>query len=167
MAELVDALVSDASEATRGSSSLLGRTKYKDKFMNKTLKSLFAISMMACSLSLTGCGKYVSSYQAVGLVRSNVSNSAYLNFHSLKGRIAFHLNHNKDNQVLEYGGYVETGTVNVFYDDGNGKNELFTVSSTESVTSTLEEFNRGIVYVIVETDGKCGNGNFHFDIKSL
>lgn len=49
------------------------------------------IASLIILLLLTGCGKYSSSYKAIGFVHSNSSTSAKMSFYSLDGTMVFKL----------------------------------------------------------------------------
>ena len=71
MAELVDALVSEASEETHGSSSLLGRTKF---IMKRTIfLTLTFVSLLATSCTNSNSSFSQSSYSEESIISSNKS----------------------------------------------------------------------------------------------
>ena len=115
-------------------------------------------------LSLTGCGKYTSSYKAVGFVHSNVSDSAFMNFYSFDGRMVFRLKSSHEGD-LQYTAKLESGSATVYYDSHGTKEELFSISSGETLDSHGGYVESGTVYIIVETDGACENGDFQFSLN--
>ena len=106
-------------------------------------------------ISLTGCGGYTSSYKAVGFVHSNESESAFMNFYSFDGRMVFKLKSSAEGD-LKYTAKLESG---------NATEELFSISAGEEIDSHGGYVESGTVYIIVETDGACQNGEFQFSLN--
>lgn len=129
--------------------------------MKKTLTVIVAAFML---LSLVGCSKYPSKYKAVGLVHSNESTSAFMDFYSFDGRIAFKLKSTGEGD-LKYSAKLESGSATVYYDFYGTKTELFSISSGDEINSHDGYIEAGTVYVIVETNGECQNGNFRFSLE--
>ncbi|HCK88542.1 MAG TPA: hypothetical protein DHW39_07005 [Erysipelotrichaceae bacterium] len=113
---------------------------------------------------LTGCGKYTSGYNAVGFVHSSDSDSAFMNFYSFKGRMVFKLKSSGEGE-LKYTAKLESGNATVYYDFFGTKQELFSISSEEELDSHGGYVEAGTVYIIVETDGTCKNGEFRFSLS--
>ncbi len=132
--------------------------------MKKTLSAVTAvIVLIATFLCLSGCGRYSSHYHAVGFVHSNTPKSAFMNFYEFEGNIVFKLK-TGSGETLKYSAKLENGETRVYYDSGNGKTPLFSLKSDEEFDSETGVLPAGTVYVIVETDGKCINGELTFDI---
>ena len=131
--------------------------------MKKTISALFLCIVLLFSFS--GCGKYTSHYNATAFVHSNESDSAFMSFWKFEGNMVFQLKCKQAGQSLAYTAKLETGSATVYYDCGDGKTELCALNAGDETESTLEELKPGTVYVIVEADGQCENGDFHFDIK--
>lgn len=129
--------------------------------MKKTLTVIVAAFML---LSLVGCSKYPSKYKAVGFVHSNESSSAFMDFYSFDGRIAFKLKSTGEGD-LKYSAKLESGSATVYYDFYGTKTELFSISSGDEINSHGGYIEAGTVYVIVETNGECQNGNFRFSLE--
>ena len=115
-------------------------------------------------LTLAGCGKYASSYKAVGFVHSNESDSAFMNFYSFEGRMVFKLKSSGEGD-LQYTADLESGSATVYYDYSGTKQELFSISAGETLDSHGGYVESGTVYIIVETGGACQNGDFHFSLN--
>ena len=129
------------------------------------MKRLCLLSLaLVMLLSLTGCGKHSSSYMAVGLVRTNGSHSAQMSFYSLDGKMVFKMKSSGEGDV-RFLGKLESGNATVYYEYRGTKSELFTIGPGEEVDSHGGYIESGTVYVIVETDGKCVNGSFSFDVE--
>ena len=126
------------------------------------MKRAFLLSVIfILLLMMTGCGKYVSSYKAIGFVHSNSSDAAEMSFYSFNGRMVFKLKSSGEGD-LKYTGKLESGTATVYYDYYGSKSELFTIRSGEEYDSRGGYVESGTVYIIVETDGECMNGSFSF-----
>ena len=138
----------------------------------KTRRFLVMVLMLLTILTLTACGKYNSSWSATAFVHSNTSKSASMSFWKFDGTIVFKLKcKDSGKEVLKYSGKLEDkneeedGTITVYYDDDETKKELFTLKNGESVEATLNKLNEGTVYIIVETDIRCENGELEFNIE--
>lgn len=116
-------------------------------------------------IALAGCSKYVPSYKAVAFVHSNGSDSAFMNFYSFDGRMVFKLKSSVEGE-LKYSAKLESGNATVYYDFYGTKQELFSISGGDVLDSRGGYVESGTVYVIVETDGACQNGDFRFSIPS-
>jgi len=127
----------------------------------KKIVILLVSAMLA--LFLAGCGKYVSSYKALGFVHSNKSDSAYMSFASFEGRMVFRLKSSGEGD-LKYSARLESGSAVVYYDFYGDKQELFSISGGEEADSRGGYVEAGTVYIIVETDGSCQNGEFRFSL---
>lgn len=114
-------------------------------------------------LSLAGCGKYSSSYKAVAFVHSNESASAFMSFYSFDGRMVFKLKSGGEGDI-GFSAKLESGSAEVYYDFYGTKQKLFSVSGGDEIDSHGGYVEAGTVYVIVETNGECLNGEFRFDL---
>ena len=131
--------------------------------MKKLLPVLIVIFLcVACIVCLVACSKYSSHYSALLLVTTNTSKSASIRFTSLNGTKAFKL---KSDGVLNYSAKLSGGSATVFYDYNGTKMELFSIGSGQEVGPASVNVTPGTVYVIVQTDGKCEEGQFSFDVK--
>ena len=132
--------------------------------MNKSAKALALSVMMLFIICLTACGKYTSSYKAVGFVHSNTSGSAFMSFYSFEGRMVFKLKCGSE-QTIAAEAKLESGTAVVYYDADGTKEEWFSIRDGEENKASLGKLPGGTVYIIVETDGACQNGDFSFEVK--
>ena len=125
---------------------------------------LFVLIFAVCGL--TGCGKYASHYNTVGHVYSGTSDSARTSFMELDGTEVFKLKceSGKTAEIL-YSGKLETGSLTVFYDCGEGKTELFSLNAGEEINACSDPFPADTVYIIMETREACQNGSFSFEIS--
>ncbi len=129
--------------------------------MKKTIAILAAVLLL---LSVSGCGRYVSSYKAVGFVRSNGRTSSHMSFFSLEGRMVFKMQSSREGDV-QYSARLESGKATAWYDYNGIKSKLFEIGAGEELASRGGYIESGTVYIIVETDGPCTNGAFQFNIE--
>ena len=131
--------------------------------MKKVTSLLLALLFVA--FSLTGCGKYVSHYSAVGHVYSNHDESAWMSFVELEGTEVFELKcKSGETARIGYSGKLESGNLSVYYDCGGEKKELFSLHAGDDIQSAGGVLSEDTVYIIVETSEKCGNGSLDFEI---
>ncbi len=133
--------------------------------MKKGTTVFVAVLLLLVCAGLTGCGKYTSHYSAVGFVHSNVSDAADMSFFQFEGTMVFRLKCGTGDR-LHCSGTVETGSVAVMYDCGNGEQPLAAFASGEQLEHSQPLASAGTVWVIVETDGKCKNGSLAFSIET-
>ena len=134
--------------------------------MKKSMKSLMMMLLVVFLFGLTGCGKYQSHYSAMMHVQTNTSDSGSVSFSKFEGMESFTLKCTDSKQKLEYSGKLDKGNATVYYDNGGNKTELFKVSAGEEIASTLEGLEKGKIYIIIETDETCEDGNFNFELKN-
>jgi len=113
-----------------------------------------------------GCVKYSSSYSAIASVRTNTSDTASYSFSSFKGRMVFKLKC-KDgcSGQLSYSAKLDSGNLTVYVDHDGTKRELVSLKSGDNISSSVSGISKGTVYIIIETDGKCEEGSFRFDLN--
>ena len=128
--------------------------------MKKALTALAA----AAAVGLASCGRYSSSYNAVGFVHNELSDSAFMDFYRFEGRIVFDLD-GDEGDSLEYSGRLEKGSITVSIDRDGTKQELFRLSDGGEVSSSLALPEKDKVYIIAETDGSCENGRIDIEIR--
>ena len=92
----------------------------------------------------------------------DTSKEASVDFSSLKGSKVFKL---KSDGVLNYSAKLGSGNATVYYDYNGTKTELFSIKAGQEVGPASVKGIPGTVYVIVQTDGKCKDGRFSFDVK--
>ena len=129
--------------------------------MKKTVAALLCLIL---AVSLTGCGKYVSSYKAVGFVHSNEKSSAFMSFISFEGTMVFKLK-SSAGAKLKYTAGLESGKAKVCLDLNGTVTELFSLQSGDKTDSQQASVAAGTVYIIVETDGECRNGQLRFSLE--
>ena len=132
--------------------------------MRKRFKLLAVLMMMTIGFTLTGCSTYTSHGNGTMLVEHNDSDDAYFNFSTFDGTKVLK-NKASSGDKMKYTGALDKGNVTVYYDNGGGKKELFTIGAGENVDSTLEGLEKGEVNIIIETDGEASEGKFTFEIE--
>ena len=134
--------------------------------MRRSFRFLSAACLALLLFSLAGCGKYVSKYSAVGFVHSNSARSAFMNFHQFEGTMVFKLKVKEADQ-LACSGRLESGVATVCLDADGAKTALFSLSGGDEIAASFAQIDgEKTIHVIVETDGKCENGEFHFDVNA-
>ena len=129
------------------------------------IKKMIALTVAVMTLlALTSCSAYQSHYRAVGFVHSNESASSFMRFFSFDGRMVFKMKSAGEGD-LTYSAKLESGSATVYYDYHGVKTELFSVSAGEEIRSHGGYVEAGTVYVIVETNGECQNGDFQFSLE--
>ena len=117
--------------------------------MKRILSFLVMLSMM---LSLCACGKYTSSYKAIGLVRSQTSHSCEASFHSLEGTLVFKIKKTEgaEGEVC-YSVRVDEGEIRLYYDIYGTKEALAHVKAGETAESCGGYVESGkTVYIVIE-----------------
>lgn len=136
--------------------------RIKSKSWGRSAAALMlALAILLCFF---GCGGYKSKYKAVGFIHSNDTESATMSFHTLEGRMVFKLKATRESDI-KYSAKLESGSATVYYDI-YGKCELFSINGGEELDSRNGYVDNGTIYIIVETDGKCTNGEFSFSINA-
>ena len=133
--------------------------------MKRVIKRLALLVTVAMMFGMTGCSGYTSSYKTTMCVMTNDSKSASLSFSTFEGSKSYKFKCKDSGKNLKYTGNLGKGNATVYYDDNGTKKELFTVSGDETVDSKIEGLKKGTVYVIIETDGKCEDGRFEFELE--
>ena len=116
-------------------------------------------------LSLTGCRSYASHYNTTMCVYTNDSDSASLSFSTFEGTKSSKLNSKESGNSLKYTGKLGKGAATIYYDDDGTRKELFTIKGGETVDSKIEGLDKGKLYIIFESDGKCEEGSFKFELE--
>ena len=132
--------------------------------MKKVLSILITLFLL---FSLCSCGKYVSSYTALGLVKSQRSHSCEASFHSLEGELVFKIKAPEDKAEgdISYSVTVEEGEITLYYDVYGEKEELCNINAGESVEDRGGYVEGGkTVYVIIEAaEGTKGSISVNLD----
>ena len=115
--------------------------------------------ILSLALSLCACDGYVSSYNAIGLVRSNTSHSCESSFYKLDGELVYKLKKTDSDTEgdISYTLRADKGEIRLYYDIYGTKEELAHVKAGESVTSRGGYVEAGRqVYIIIEATDAGG-----------
>ena len=131
-------------------------------------KACFALALIFTLLMLCGCKGYVNSYAAIILITSDHGDEASMKFDSFKGSYNFKLKRDGNPEhTLELEASLGEGEMNVYIGTGSEKELLLTVKGGESYDEkiTLDEKydNENTIYIILESAGKCADGDFEFE----
>ena len=133
--------------------------------MKKTccVLALFLMLFMLCS-----CGGYINSYSAFLLITSSHGDEASMKFDTFKGSYNFKLKRDGDAEhALDLNASLGEGEINVYIGVGGEKELLLTVKGGESYDETItlaEKYdNEKTIYIILESTGKCVDGDFEFE----
>ena len=117
--------------------------------------------------TLCSCGIYVKNYAATVLITSCQGDEASMEFDSFKGKYNFKLKRDgAAENTLELDASLTEGEMNI-YIGVDGENELLrTVKGGESYDETIalddKYNNEKTVYIVLESTGKCVDGEFEF-----
>ncbi len=118
--------------------------------MKKITSLIIVLSLL---FALCSCGKYVSSYKAIGLVRSNNSHSCYASFLTLEGELVFKIRKSDKGAEgdISYSIEAEKGEIRLYYDIYGTRELLSHVTAGESVDERGGYVESGkTVYIIIE-----------------
>lgn len=129
--------------------------------MGKSLKKCISLALTAVLLLFVcACGKYISSYKAIGLIKTQTLHGFETSFSSLDGQLVFKVKKTKKGTegAIDCFIQVEKGELWVYYDIFGVKEELAHVKAGESVDEKRGYVEGGYsVYVIIEaTEGTKG-----------
>ena len=134
------------------------------KIMKKVM--LITLAVVIYALCLAGCSPYTSKYNAVALVRTTTDDSAEMTFSEFDGTMVFKLDNKLgENAKLSYCTKLKGGSANIYYDHDGTKRKLISAVEGEQTKGSAEGLKNETVYVIVETNKKCENGDFSFEIQ--
>ena len=131
-------------------------------------KACFALALIFTLLMLCGCGRYVKSYSATILITSGQGNEASMKFDTFKGSYNFKLKRDgAAEHTLDFGASLGEGEMNVYIGVGGEKELLLTVKGGETYDETItlaEKYDaEKTIYIILESEGKCADGDFEFE----
>ena len=128
----------------------------------------FVLVLMFTLALLCSCGVYVKNYSATILITSCHGDEASMEFDTFKGTYNFKLRRDGAHEnTLDLDASLKEGEVNIYIGANGEKDLLLTVKGGESYdkTITLDDKYRDEkrVYVIIESNGKCIDGDFEFE----
>ena len=129
--------------------------------------SFVLILMLTLSL-LCSCGGYVKNYSATILITSCQGDEASMKFDTFKGTYNFKLKRDGiAEHTLDFEASLAEGEMNVYIGVDGEKELLRTVKGGEFYDETIilddKYNNEKNIYVILESTGKCVNGDFEFE----
>ena len=120
--------------------------------------------LLALVLTFSACSGYSSSYKAFLLVRSQEEASTEVSFSSLEGRLVQKIKCKEGQTLLTWSATLGEGKMLVSFDNGEGKEELFTLEGGETEAFFVGA-EPGTIYLILETDGACKEGKLKFALQ--
>ncbi|MBD5131993.1 MAG: hypothetical protein HDT28_05310 [Clostridiales bacterium] len=136
--------------------------------MKKFTKVIIAVMTAVLCFSLSACGnKYSSNYSSKKMIEKSNSTESSVSFDGFSGTYVMKLKSNGEDEVyITYTATLAEGKINVYYDYNDEKLDLFEIETNGSVNSKTEAFTGNkTIYVIIESDGKCGEGSFLFTLE--
>ena len=128
----------------------------------------FVLVLVLTLFMLFSCGGYVNHYSATILITSCQGDEASMEFDTFKGTYNFKLRRDGDAEYtlnLEAG--LAEGEINVYIGVDGEKELLRTVKGGESYDETItlndKYDNEKTIYIILESTGKCVDGDFEFE----
>ena len=131
-------------------------------------KVCFVLVLMLTLALLCGCSGYVKSYSATILITSCQGDEASMEFDTFKGTYNFKLKAKNDSDhTLDLEASLAEGEMNIYIGVDGEKELLRTVKGGESYDETItldDKYDKEKrIYVILESTGKCVNGDFEFE----
>ena len=131
-------------------------------------KVCFVLVLILTLCMLCGCGGYVKSYSATILITSGQGNEASMKFDTFKGSYNFKLKRDgAAEHTLDLDASLGEGEMNVYIGVGGEKELLLTVKGGETYDETItlaEKYDtEKTIYIILESEGKCADGDFEFE----
>ena len=131
-------------------------------------KIVFVLVLILTLALLCSCEGFVKSYSATILITSNHGNEASMKFDTFKGTHNFKLKEkNASDHTLGYEASLAEGEMKVYVGVDGEKELLFTIKGGESYNGTItlddKYDNKKTIYVILESTGKCVDGDFEFE----
>ena len=130
-------------------------------------KACFVLALIVMLCMLCGCGGYVKGYAATILITSGHGDEASMKFYTFKGSYNFKLKRDGNPEhTLDLDASLGEGEMNVYIGVDGEKELLLTVKGGESYDKTItlakEYDNEKTIYIILESVGKCVDGDFAF-----
>ena len=131
-------------------------------------KACFTLALIVILFMLCSCGGYVKSYAATILITSGHGDEASMKFDTFKGSYNFKLKRDGNPEhTLDIDASLAEGEMNVYIGVGGEKELLLTVKGGETYDETItlaEKYDtEKTIYIILESEGKCADGDFEFE----
>ena len=128
----------------------------------------FVLALILILATLCGCGGYVKNYSATILITSCHDDEASMKFDTFKGTYNFKLKRDDAaSHTLDVEASLDEGEMKVYIGVGGEKDLLLTIKGGESYDETItldsKYDNEKTIYVILESTGKCIDGDFEFE----
>lgn len=131
-------------------------------------KVCFILVLILTLVMLGSCGGYVNNYFATLLITSCHGNEAGMEFNTFKG--TYNLKLRRDGaaaHLLDFEASLAEGEMNIYISVDGEKELLRTVKGGESYKEIIalddKYDNEKTIYVILESVGKCIDGDFAFE----
>ena len=133
------------------------------------MKNICLVLVLILTLGmLCSCGGYVKSYSATILITSCQGDEASMRFDTFKGTQNFKLRRDGASEhTLDLEASLAEGEMHVYIGVDGEKELLRTVQGGESYDETIslddKYDDKKTIYVILESTGKCVDGEFEFE----
>ena len=133
-------------------------------------KFSFVFVLILTLIMLCSCEGYVKNYSATILITSCQGDEASMEFDTFKGTYNFKLRRDGSAEhILDYEASLAEGEMNVYIGVSGEKELLFTIKGGESFDTKIsldsKYDNEKKVYIILESIGKCSDGDFEFEYR--
>ena len=131
-------------------------------------KVCFVLALILVLFTLCSCGEYVKSYSATILITSCQGDEASMEFDTFQGTYHFKLRRDDITaHTLDLEASLAEGEMHIYIGVDGEKEALVTVKGGETCDETItldaKYDNEKTIYVILETAGKCVDGDFEFE----
>ena len=128
----------------------------------------FVLVLILALVTLCSCGGYVKNYSATILITSCQGDEASMEYDTFKGTYNFKLRRDgAAEHSLDFEASLTEGEMNVYIGVDGEKELLRTVKGGESYDETIaldgKYDNEKAIYIILESVGKCVDGDFKFE----
>ena len=128
----------------------------------------FVLVLVLTLALLCSCDGYIKSYSATILITSCHGDEANMEFDTFKGTYNFKLRRDSTAEhTLDLEASLAEGEMNVYIGVDGEKELIRTVKGGESYDETIilddKYNNEKTIYVILESTGKCVDGDFEFE----
>jgi hypothetical protein len=133
------------------------------------MKKIGLALLLALTLAfLCACSGYVKSYSATFLITSSQGDEASMEFDTFKGTYNFKLRRDGvAEHTLDLEANLLEGEIKIYIGVDGEKELIRTVKGGESYDETItldkKYDNEKVIYVILESTGKCVDGEFEFE----
>ena len=131
-------------------------------------KVCFALLIVLTLATLCGCSGYVKNYSATILITSCHGDEASMEFDTFNGTYNFKLKRDGvAEHTLDIEATLDEGEMKVYIGVDGEKELLRTIKGGKSYDETIilndKYDNEKTIYVILESTGKCEDGDFEFE----